>query len=108
MIEYVISGFIAGLTVSISIYVLLKSSVLDMKIEQMFNDFISEMTENEELQKKLYTIGGIIGSGASSGLGLQKKNGKMGWTDLLMSFLPSFLNQTQAVVKNTVEEQLKL
>ena len=45
-------------------------------------DLIENMLQYEDMQKALYTVGGLIGSGARKGLGIQKSSGKFSLTDI--------------------------
>lgn len=60
-----------------------------------FLDKIDEITDavmtDENLQKKIYAIGALLGKGVIDGTGLQKRGGKFGMQDLIMGIAAKFL-----------------
>ena len=80
-----------SLSIPISIVYIAKSSYIDDKIRDIFIDLAEEATQNEDLQKNLYTIGGLVASGAKSGFGLKSGGGKLKWQDLLMQIAASYV-----------------
>lgn len=56
-------------------------------IDWVFDDakqYIEDWLNTEEAQKAIYTIGGLAGSGAAQGLGIQKRGGKRGLLDVVL------------------------
>ena len=57
------------------------------------DNIIEGLVSSEKVQKALYTAGGLIGSGASQGLGLQKGSGKMKLQDIAIGLIAGFMQQ---------------
>jgi len=47
---------------------------------------------SETAQKALYQLGGLIGNGAASGLGIQKGSGKFKWQNLVGELATNFIS----------------
>lgn len=74
-------------------YVILKKYINPEKISEIFEFVVDDALQNEAMQKKIYTLGGLIGSGVRQGIGIQKQgSGKFKMEDLIMSFAGNFLN----------------
>jgi hypothetical protein len=86
---------------------------------QLSGDLIKEVSENQELQQSLYTIGGIIGSGVKGGVGLElttKRGGKLRLEDIALQLIgqwfssrspspsPTPLLPTQPINTNNAEK----
>ena len=52
---------------------------------------LEKWVNSEVAQKALYSLGGMIGSGAMAGSGLQPKGGKMKFPDLIMQLASTFI-----------------
>lgn len=85
-------GAIGSLTVSISALVYVKRSLSTDKIIEKFDELLSEISSNTDMQKKLYVVGGVLGQGIKAGIGLQgKASGKFGMNDIIGALLARFL-----------------
>jgi len=94
MIEIILSGIIAGLTPILGIYLLQKLGFFDQIIQENIGIFINEAVNDENLQKQLYFIGGILGSGIGKGVGIQKGSGKFGFKDIAMQIAAQWAQKT--------------
>lgn len=92
-------GAIICLVIAILVYWLAKSNKISDIITISIENVIRDVSEDVELQKKLYQLGGIMGNGVKSGLGLQTRGGKFKIEDLLMGLASKFLggNQEQPI-----------
>jgi len=73
---------------------------------EIFTDIVNEATTNEDLQKKLYLAGAIVGNGLKSGLDLPNllKGGKGGWfriEDVIGLGIQHFLGNLQGPSQDT-------
>lgn len=84
VIEGAIIGAIIGLILLIGSYLVFKTMRIEEFITNCIENVFEDITRDEKLQKNLYTIGALIGNGAKSGFGLQKRAGKMSMTDLIV------------------------
>jgi len=73
------------------VYWLLKSHKIEDMITNSIENVIRDVSEDVELQKKLYQLGGLLGNGVKSGIGLQTRGGKFKLDDLAMSLAAKFL-----------------
>jgi hypothetical protein len=97
-----VSGAITGLIVLIGAYYVVKTGKIEEIVMDSVENLLSDVGNNESLQKSIYTIGALIGNGVKSGVGLQKRGGKMSLTDLIVqSVAGRFLNQGTETVKST-------
>lgn len=86
------------MTIASSGVVALIIAVLTMKymekraVDIAFNVF-DELTDTEEVQKKLYAVGALLGVGLKKGIGIQKPQGKGGWEGLMMQIAGGFINK---------------
>jgi len=87
MLEYlalVAFGGLSSLCGGLVTYAILRKVTSDDAILDKIDLITDEVMKNEEMQKKVYSIGALIGSGIASGAGLQKKGGKFSLQDLVM------------------------
>jgi hypothetical protein len=82
---------LAGLIGAVSTYVILKKMVQPMDIVE---EILEEVTQNTEMQKKIYFLGGILGNGLKAGIGLNKIGGKFKWEDMAGQLLGGWLQKT--------------
>jgi hypothetical protein len=90
---------IIALSVVLLVYWLLKSHKIEDVITNSIENVIRDVSEDVELQKKLYQLGGIMGNGVKAGVGLTTKGGKFKFEDLAMGLLSKYLvgNQEQPI-----------
>lgn len=73
-LEIILSGAISGIIGIIGTYLILKKVsndiIYDLK-EEIFD--LNELQNNEDFQKFVYSIGGLIGKGARKGIGMDRK-----------------------------------
>lgn len=84
-------GFLSGALVMVFAYYQLKRSEF---LEESLTNFLTTVQNDEELQKALYTIGGIIGQGAKAGFGVAPKTGRFKWQDLIVDLGTQYLQKT--------------
>ena len=72
-------------------YIILKRTISDDAILDKIDFITDEIMKNEDLEKKVYSIGALLGSGIAQGTGLQKKGGKFGIQDLVMQVAGQWL-----------------
>jgi len=94
--------FIALITALYVVYVKAKEYVEDFKFTVI--EEVKSYVQTEEFAKLLYQVGGLIGNGAKSGFGLQKRGGKMGLQDLIMGIAGNYLQQKIGVSIDTGEQ----
>jgi hypothetical protein len=90
------SMLLGNLSIALGAYVLLKRKLANIQNEfilPIFDDLVTEITTNEDFQRKIYTIGALIGKGAVDGSGVsgmitkpaKGKGGLMGFlTDMAL------------------------
>ena len=88
-------------------YVILKKTISDEAILDKIDLITDEIMKNDELQKKVYAIGALLGSGIAQGTGLQKKGGKFGLQELIMQIAGQWL-AGKGVGTTTGQEQKPL
>lgn len=94
MLEWIIS-FIPLLSLPIGFlgaYLALKKFKNDLDITEYLDDLLVEISDNTDMQKRLYLIGGLVGQGIKSGVGLNVKGGKMKMDDIATQLLGGFAN----------------
>ena len=96
MLEYIIvvvSASIGGLMGAIGTYVMVNRLRNKGVFLDIFEDFIDDMVQNEDMQKKIYLLGGIVGSGIRQGVGLTRGKGKMKLEDILMQLVSGYIQK---------------
>lgn len=88
-------GFLIGaLTVTYTLYRLKK----DLFFESILQNFIYSIVKDEELQKMVYQVGGLIGSGVKGGIGIdlptKSRGGRFKWQDFVMELAGDFFKST--------------
>lgn len=74
MTEIILSGAISGIIGAIATYLILRKIVADTVFnlkEELFD--LKTLGNNEDFQKFVYSIGGLIGKGARTGIGMDRK-----------------------------------
>lgn len=103
MFEYILASAIGSLCGAGMTYVVLKKLFNDAFLIEKIDVITTEICSDEELQRKLYSIGALLGNGIASGAGFQKKGGKYGLQDLLMQVAGQwFANKQQKPDGGTV------
>ena len=97
LLAFGVVGFLSGSLVAIlALGVIQKEQILEGIIE----NFINDLANNEELQKNLYTVGGIIGQGAKAGIGLNlpapAKGGRFSWQNVLVEIASNFFTKASS------------
>lgn len=73
-LNIILSGVLSGLIGSIATYIILKKVVKEMVFELKDEVFDLEKLQNDEdFQKFVFSIGGLIGKGARMGIGMDRK-----------------------------------
>lgn len=91
LIDISVSGLIAVVSVAIAIQYIIKSDVINVKAEQIIEDFMQRATTDEEFIKKIYSVGAIFAQGAVAGSGINPRGGKFKITDLISQIAGRFL-----------------
>lgn len=95
------SGFLGVSLGLLSAYVILKKYINTEYFMGLFDDLLTEVSQNKETQEKIYMFGAILGQGVKSGVGLQGggKGGKFKLEDIIglgiQYILPKVMNQQQ-------------
>jgi len=102
MLEYIIMGSMGFLSGLVSIYLAKKLWIKPDFVLEISDVLLDEITNNPELQKKLYLLGAILGNGIKSGIGINAKGGKFKFEDLIgqaiaMMFTPKTESQQSPV-----------
>lgn len=92
-IETLLIGLIPSLTSIIAAYVILKKTINTERILTISEDLLDEITQNAELQKKIYVLGVLLGNGIRSGVGIGTKGGKFKFEDLIGQALAGILGK---------------
>jgi len=92
VLAYGAVGFLAGVfTVTYAFWKLEKLTF----IEDSLASFLDSLANNEEYQKFLYQIGGIIGAGVKDGVGLdmapKSRGGRFKWQDMALELATQFI-----------------
>jgi len=92
-------GFLViGVIVFISGLLTVICGVGYLKKTYFFEDLIEETLKNiandEEMQKNLFIIGGVLGNGVKGGIGLPSSKGKTSLKGIAMDLLGQFLQNT--------------
>lgn len=88
-IEVLQIGIISFFSVLLALLIFLKIGINRLEnslfFEDLFENILKNVSSDEELQKLLYQVGGILGSGVRSGVGIAApKTGRFKWQDLAM------------------------
>ena len=75
---------IPSISALIAITWAIKSNYLTNKFNDFIMDFLNDAVQDEQFQKNLYIVGGLVSQGAKAGLGIGSKGGKLKFTDILM------------------------
>lgn len=69
--------------------------------EDLAENLLKNVATDEELQKLLYQVGGIVGSGVKGGIGLDlpKKGTRFKWQDLLIDLASQYISKTLPIEK---------
>jgi len=78
-------------------------NIFDVIESEDAKNLLQNFINQESTQKFFYELGGLIGSGARTGLGIQKKGGKMGLQDLIIAIAGNYLGLPQ--MTNTGQPQ---
>ena len=66
-------------------------NIFDVIESEDAKNILQNFINQESTQKFFYEVGGLIGSGARTGLGIQKRGGKMGLQDLIIAIASNYL-----------------
>lgn len=88
-IAFGVIAFTVGILTTIASIGYIKKSLF---FEGILENIILDLSTDEELQKSLYYIGGMIGNGAKTGMGLQPtRGGKFKLTDFLLEMAGEYM-----------------
>lgn len=85
----------------------LKTQLLNEKAMEIVADLIDQVSSDQDLQQKIYIIGGIFGQGVVKGSGLSglAKAGSKGGGGMLMQLITGFLDRSGRSGKQQQLEQ---
>jgi len=86
-----VSAVIGSLSGVIATYVILRKFQNSDVFIEIFEDFVADLSENPDMQRKVYVIGGILGSGIRQGIGITKGKGKLKLEDIIMQFVSGYI-----------------
>lgn len=73
-----------------------KNAVKDLfNVEKLLDSLLDYVNKNEDVQKRIYALGGLIGAGAKQGLGVGAGSGKFKWQDMIGQLIGGWI-QTKA------------
>lgn len=101
------SILISAVTVAIGglmTYTIIKKTVNINYILEVSDVLLDELTQNTEMQKKMYLLGVLLGNGIKTGIGLTKGRGKFKMEDLIGMGMEYFFNRNKPQQTPTVEE----
>jgi hypothetical protein len=91
MLEY---GWIIGaIAAPLATYLIAKRMMSTDNLIGKLDEILGEIVQNTEMQKKIYYVGGILGSGVRQGIGIGKGGGKTSMIDIGMKLLEGFLGK---------------
>lgn len=92
---------IACLSIPISIYLIITRAlnrlIAPETIQNIVDSLLEYLTKTEEGQKNLLMIGGLIGNGVKTGVGIQRQSGKGGFNGLIYDLIGSILTPKSQV-----------
>lgn len=103
MIENLVYGVIGSLIGSLATYVIARKLLSFDRMMDFFDEATHELTTDVEMQKKLYLVGGILGQGIKSGIGMGTKRGKFKIEDIIAEGAGMFLSQ---ILQKNMPQQL--
>lgn len=87
-------GLIGAFSGALATYVYAKRMLNTEKITEVLGEFLTEISQNEDLQKRIYIVGALVGKGVKDGVGLQGgKGGKFKLEDLVGLAIQQFAPQ---------------
>jgi hypothetical protein len=99
MYEQIAYSAIGALMGAFMTYVVAKRMLNTDKILEIFDEILTEIKDDTEMQKKVFAVGILLGQGIKTGVGLNPKSGKFKFEDLLTQgaamFLQQYLNKSQ-------------
>ena len=88
-------GFLSGALTVATLFYYLKSSHF---IEETAFNILNGIVSDEELQKTLYQIGGLIGTGVKGGFGIESpiknRGGRFKWQDYALELATQFIQKS--------------
>jgi len=85
-------GFLSG---SLVVFYALWKLKKDKIIEDLMANFLIDLGSDEELQKTLYQVGGILGQGAKAGIGFNvPRNSKFNLNNFLLEMAGNWFNKS--------------
>jgi hypothetical protein len=99
LIAFGVIAFLSGASVTLFTFWKVKK---DAFFQEIMGDFIVDVANNEELQKALYQVGGIIGQGAKVGFGVSTPTGAKNFKQLGVQLLGSFIEGKLKIPENMI------
>lgn len=85
-----LSAVLGGL---ISLWYAKRSMFSAENMDTMLENATESITTNENVQKRLYYTGAVLGNGFKQGFGIMGKGGKFKWEDFAAQVLPGILGK---------------
>lgn len=86
------TGIIGALSGLLGTYVMGKHMLSDEKIMEKLDMVVTEVLNDVEFQKKVYTLGGLLGAGIMQGTGM-KSGGKFKLNDIIAQGIQAFISR---------------
>jgi len=80
-------------------------NIFDVIESEDAKNILQNFINQESTQKFFYEVGGLIGSGARAGIGIQKRGGKMGLKDLIISIAANYMGLPQMNNEGIIPQQ---
>lgn len=92
MFEYIALSALGSCFGGFMTYVILKRAISNEAILQKIDVITQEIMTNEDLQKRVYALGALLGKGAIDGTGLKgRTQGKRGLEGMIMEIVGNYI-----------------
>lgn len=98
---------ISAITVAIGglvTYAIIKRTININYILEVSDVLLDELTQNTDMQKKVYVLGVLLGNGIKQGIGISKGKGKFKLDDLIGMAIGHFFSGGQKQVESSAPE----
>jgi len=97
LVAFGVVGFLSGIATSLYLFYHLKTTEF---FENVAFNFMQSLANDEELQKTVYQVGGMFGSGVKGGIGIdlpaKNRGGRFKWQDIALDLASQYLSKTLA------------
>lgn len=88
-----VSVFLGLVSGAVMVRYILKGDMVNAKFAELIEDFMNNLANDVEQQKRIYQIGAIFAQGAVAGSGLKTAGGKFKMNDLFGQIAGQFLGR---------------